>query len=312
MTQVSLRDGSSLALGLDAGGSQTRWLLLTANDEIVASGVASGFSGMQMLDDNGCAAVDAYLGGIANDVRVRVPEVVIGAVAAGVTGVGAGSPPLVELLAKRFSVAATRVQVVADVEIAFRAAFAPGEGYLVYAGTGSIAAFIDASGVLRRAGGRGVHLDDAGGGYWIAREALRRVWRREDEAPGAWHASPMAVALFEAVGGDPSVNSARFLMERTRGEVGRLALHVVKAAERDALAGEILADAGKELARLANAMRSRYGARPVVVTGRAALMHAFIERGFRAHVSPDTDVKFQSVDSARAAARMAIAMLARA
>jgi glucosamine kinase len=297
------------ALGLDAGGSQTRWLLVSASDQVVASGSAAGFSGMQMNDEAGRAAVDACLACIARDVSEQAPDCSVTAVVAGVTGVGAGSPPLVALIAERFAVEAARVNVVADVEIAYRAAFAPGDGYLVYAGTGSIAAFIDAGGVLRRAGGRGVHLDDAGGGYWIAREALRRVWRREDERPGVWHDSPMAVALFNAVGGDSSVNAARFLMERTRGEIGRLALHVVNAAERDALATEILKDAGTELARLANAMQLRYGARPVVVNGRAALMHPLIECGLRAHVSSDTDVTFRAIDSTRAAARMAIAML---
>lgn len=297
------------ALGLDAGGSQTRWLLISAGDQVLASGSAAGFSGMQMNDASGRAAVDACVAGIARVVSEQAPDCGVGAVVAGVTGVGAGSPPLAALLVERFAVDAARVNVVADVEIAFRAAFAPGEGYLVYAGTGSIAAFIDAAGVLRRAGGRGVHLDDAGGGYWIAREALRRVWRREDEAPGAWHSSPMAEALFDAVGGDSSVNAARFLMERTRGEVGRLALHVVNAAERDALAAEILTDAGRELARLANAMQTRYGMRPVVVTGRAALMHPLIERGLRTAVAREVAVQFREVDSTRAAARMAVAML---
>jgi hypothetical protein len=64
-----------------------------------------------------------------------------------------------------------------DVEIAYLDSFAPGEGYLVYAGTGSIAAWIDADGQFHRAGGRGVTLDDGGGGFWIAREAMRHIWR---------------------------------------------------------------------------------------------------------------------------------------
>ena len=119
----------------------------------------------------------------------------------------------------------------------------------------------------------------------------------------------MAQALFEAVGGDSSVNAARFLMERTRGEVGRLALHVVNAAERDELAAEILTDAGRELARLANAMQTRYGTRPIMVTGRAALMHPLIESGLRTDVSREIAVQFRAVDSTRAAASMAIAML---
>ena len=106
---------------------------------------------------------------------------------------------MVAMLATAFAAPEAGVRVVSDVEIAYRAAFAPGEGYLVYAGTGSIAAFIDAQGVLHRAGGRGVALDDAGGGYWIAREALRRLWRREDERPGAWRDSRWHVGCFRSL-----------------------------------------------------------------------------------------------------------------
>ncbi len=88
-----------------------------------------------------------------------------------------------------------------DIELAYLASFAPGAGYLVYAGTGSIGAYIDADHVFHRAGGRGVLLDDGGGGFWIAREALRHIWRNEDEQPGCWRDSPLAQAVFEHIGG---------------------------------------------------------------------------------------------------------------
>ena len=72
-----------------------------------------------------------------------------------------------------------------DIELACRASFAPGHGILVMAGTGSIAAHLRADSLLERAGGRDSLLDDGGSGYWIAREALRGVWRREDATPCA-------------------------------------------------------------------------------------------------------------------------------
>jgi N-acetylglucosamine kinase-like BadF-type ATPase len=45
-----------------------------------------------------------------------------------------------------------------DIEIAYLDSFKPGTGYLVYAGTGSIAAYIDEAGQFHRAGGRGYLL----------------------------------------------------------------------------------------------------------------------------------------------------------
>ena len=198
------------------------------------------------------------------------------------------------------------MSVVSDIEIAYHAAFAPGEGYLVYAGTGSIAAFIDSENTLHRAGGRGVQLDDAGGGYWIAREALRRIWRREDESPGAWHDSPLARLLFDAVGGDSSVYSSRFLIERDRGEVGLLAQHVATCADTDPLASALLTDAGSELARLANAMQHRFGQRNIVVGGRAAQLHPSIETALRGCVTSGAEIVFCELDSQGAAARLAL------
>src|SRR6185436_13296177 len=125
------------------------------------------------------------------------------------------------------------VTVGSDIETAYLDLFAPGEGYVVYAGTGSVAAFVDERNLLHRVGGRGVTVDDAGGGFWIAREALREVWRSEEERPGTWRSSPLAVELFEMMGGSEWSDTRRYVYEGTRGDVGKLALAVARAADRD-------------------------------------------------------------------------------
>ena len=299
------------ALGIDAGGTQTRWALLSLDGEAVATGYAAGLSGMQMQTDAGRATVQARLAEIASQLLPFTHGVVISALVAGVTGVGAGNPALAAVLSGTFNVPHESVSVVSDIEIAYHAAFAPGEGYLVYAGTGSIAAYIDDAGALHRAGGRGVQLDDAGGGYWIAREALRRIWRREDESPNTWRDSPLARSLFAKVGGDSSIYATRFLVERDRGEIGLLAIQVAQCAENDALAATLLTDAGAELARLANAMTRRFGERNVVVGGRAAHLHPLIEGAMRAKLETSAVAEFRSIDAHGAAARMALRHLGR-
>lgn len=299
------------ALGIDAGGTQTRWALLSAENGSVTTGHAAGLSGMQMHTDVGRATVQGRLAEIAEQLTPFARDAKVGAIVAGVTGVGAGNPELADMLSRTFNVAQSLVSVVSDIEIAYHAAFLPGEGYLVYAGTGSIAAYIDEANTLHRAGGRGVQLDDAGGGYWIAREALRRIWRREDESPGAWHDSPVAQLLFEKVGGDSSIYASRFLAERDRGEVGLLARVVAACAETDSLAAALLTDAGVELARLANAMQHRFGQRKIVVGGRAAQLHPLIEAALRSHVLADTPIDFRELDSHGAAAQLALNHLLR-
>jgi N-acetylglucosamine kinase-like BadF-type ATPase len=68
---------------------------------------------------------------------------------------------------------ARRVQVVADVEAAWHATHANGDGILVLAGTGSIVLGRTARGRWARAGGLGPLLGDEGSAFWIGRAWLR-------------------------------------------------------------------------------------------------------------------------------------------
>jgi N-acetylglucosamine kinase-like BadF-type ATPase len=224
---------------------------------------------------------------------------------AGLTGFGGDSELLQRWLAELLHIAPEQIHLCGDMEIAYRASFQPGEGYLVYAGTGSIGAFIDEAGQFHRAGGRGVVLDDGGGGFWIAREALRHVWRNEDERPGWWRDSPMAQAVFDYVGGSDWAYSRQFIYGQERGAVGKLALAVAATAERDPAAAAILRAAGLELARLALALIGRFGARPVALSGRAAALHPSIPETLRAALPPATPFAQTPGAAHHAAARMA-------
>jgi glucosamine kinase len=225
---------------------------------------------------------------------------------AGLTGLGGEVEALRGLVAAPFGLAAGAVAVTSDIEIAYLDIFAPGAGYVVYAGTGSVAAFVDAQGALHRAGGRGVILDDGGGGFWIAREALRLVWRTEDESPGSWRGSSLARALFEQLGGSDWAHSREYIYGRDRGAMGQLALAVAKAADEDAAARDILAGAGRELARLALAMTRRFGPRPLALTGRAARLHPLIAEAMRASLPPGTPLEVRDSLGHHAAARLAL------
>jgi N-acetylglucosamine kinase-like BadF-type ATPase len=267
-----------LALGIDAGGTETRWALADARGEIVAEGQVRGFSALQIRAQER-PLVAATLDALAREVLATGRP---SHIHAGLTGYGGDRDAWVALIAGAFGVQAGDVAVGSDIETTYLDVFAPGEGYIVYAGTGSVAAFVDAQGVLHRAGGRGVTVDDAGGGYWIAREALRAVWRGEDEQPGRWRDSPLAAELFAMIGGPDWLATRRYVYEGTRGDIGKLALAVARAAGRDAAAMAILRNAGTELARLAMAMVGRFGPRPIALSGRAATLHPVIAESMRA------------------------------
>jgi glucosamine kinase len=295
---------SDPGLGIDAGGTRTRWALAASDGAILAEGQVAGLSALQMGSAAGRQAVHANFALLARDVLAHGRP---GRVHAGLTGFGGDGEQLQRWLSELLQLPVPAVTLCNDIEIAYRASFAPGEGYLVYAGTGSIGAWIDQDGQFHRAGGRGVMLDDGGGGFWIAREALRHIWRGEDERPGGWRASPMACAVFDQIGGSDWDCSRQFIYGQERGAVGQLALAVAASAEADPAAAAILSHAGRELARLALALAGRFGERRVALAGRAAMLHPVIAATMRAAL-PRVTVLTQGAGQAHfAAARIAAA-----
>jgi glucosamine kinase len=308
MIQPYSSNATELGLGIDAGGTQTRWALAAPGGAILAEGMVAGLSALQMGSPHGREAVRATFAELAANV---LPHGVPVRVEAGLTGFGGDSELLQRWLAELLHVDPAAVHFSTDMEIAYRASFAPGEGYLVYAGTGSIGAFIDADGTFHRAGGRGVVLDDGGGGFWIAREALRHIWRLEDERPGAWRASKMARAVFDYVGGVDWACSRQFIYGQERGAVGKLALAVAATADQDPAAAAILHNAGRELARLARALITRFGPRPVAVSGRAAELHPAIVAAMRDLLPAGLEFSQTAGGAHYAAARMALGVARR-
>ncbi|MGW8389537.1 N-acetylglucosamine kinase [Pseudoduganella sp. HUAS MS19] len=292
----------TLGLGIDAGGTETRWALADPAGEIVAEGTVAGLSALMMAKPAGRELVHATFSQLAQEVLEAGKPL---RVCAGLTGFGGDGNVLLDWLSSLLGVRLDAITLCNDIEVAYLDAFEPGQGYLVYAGTGSIAAFIDEQGEFHRAGGRGVMLDDAGGGFWIAREAMRRIWRGEDEQPGAWEESPMAHAVFDHVGGSDWTFSRNFMYTQERGAIGKLALAVAMSAGADPAARHILLQAGRELARLALALVTRFGERPIVLSGRAAELHPLIFEAMRADLPPGFHLQKRTARPHHAAARMA-------
>ncbi len=302
-------DPAMLGLGLDGGGSATRWALWGAGGK-VAEGELPAVTGylFNAPDRARFAGIAAALGRAVAPWNGSLGE--IGHVVAGITGLSAGTEAgdiAARLLADAAGVDVARVHVEDDVWIAFHAAFAPGEGHVVYAGTGSVGLHVRADGSAVRVGGRGMLIDDAGSAFAIGRAALSHVFRRLDETPGC--RSTLAEAIFAAVGGSDwgTVRAHAYGGgERSpRDAIAQLA-RVVAAAARDgdAAALAILTEAGDELGRLATLLARREGDRPVALLGRAATLHPAIAAAARARAAP-LDLALRTIDAAAAAARLA-------
>lgn len=287
-----------VSLGIDAGGTHTRWALADARGALLREGEVAPFSGLQLADKAGRDAVLHVLRTVA---AACGP---VQAVAAGITGFDDAQAALMQgLVTQAFG--AVPALLCNDIELLCRAHGAPGRGIVLIAGTGSVAAGLDASGTLQRAGGRGILIDDAGGGAWIAREALQQVWRAEDAAPGAWEQSKLARALFEAMGGTTWAQTRHFVYGATRGELGTLALAVARAAHAgDAAALALLQRAGQELARLVRALVQRLGEQPVSLAGRVFALHPVVLQALQ-QALPGTPLALIEEPAHHAAARLA-------
>jgi N-acetylglucosamine kinase-like BadF-type ATPase len=302
MLNLETGPDNGIGLGIDAGGTQTRWALAAPDGDIIAEGHVAGLSALQMGSAAGRQTVHATFSELAREALAHARPA---RVRAGLTGFGGDGEQIQRWLAELLGIAPPAITLCNDIEIAYLASFRPGEGYLVYAGTGSIGAFIEADGQFHRAGGRGVMLDDGGGGFWIAREALRHIWRNEDESPGRWKESPMACAVFEYIGGADWSLSRQFIYAQERGDVGKLAVAVAASAGKDPQADRILREAGRELARLALALSNRFGARPVALAGRASELHPMIAEAMRAALPPGASLAHTGSRAHVAAARLA-------
>jgi N-acetylglucosamine kinase-like BadF-type ATPase len=300
-------------IGLDAGGTACRWTAVDTGGQVQAQAQVTGFSGMNLASEAGRLQLSQALDELRSSMGQRLALNQVHGVYAGVTGVSepqaAASRELAGMLARALNAPQDGVQCHSDMDIAFRAAHEPGGGYLVYAGTGSIASYIDEAGVWHRAGGRGFVLGDEGGGYWIAKQALATIWRREDDWPGQWVESPMARCLFARMGGTDWASTRQFIYGRDRGEVGRLALAVAEAADLgDAEAASLLRRAGVEIGRLGAVLHRRFGAKPVVAAGRVLLLHPLVGQGVRAGLPADCPLELKQIDPSMAAAQRARAL----
>ena len=260
------------ALGLDAGGSSLKLAVTDQHGHIHLEKRLKALPG-HILDPNARQMVLEALRAVLAQVRVLEPR----AVFAGFTGLTSddGLREIRNVIAQELNLPVEHVRTSSDIELAYRAHFAPGEGILVYAGTGSIAFHLSQDGGSERAGGHGHLIDDAGAGFSIGQAALRAVLRELDEGRSSLRgerapSSILARFVFGHANASTWPELSAFVYASGRSSVAGFAPLVGRAASQgDATAQDILESAGRELLRLATIMRLRLGNLPVALAGGA-------------------------------------------
>jgi N-acetylglucosamine kinase-like BadF-type ATPase len=168
-------------------------------------------------------------------------------------GMSGGPDDKREILAATLRV--ERLVVTNDAVIALAGATRTGQGIITIAGTGSIAFGRNPAGRTARAGGWGHIFGDEGGGFDIARQAVRAALRLEE----GWGPPTVLREVLLAATGSETANQMlhRFYTDEwPRSRVATLAQVVDSAAqESDPVALGIIRGAAQHLAMLTGAVR---------------------------------------------------------
>ncbi|PIE11935.1 MAG: hypothetical protein CSA72_02135 [Rhodobacterales bacterium] len=232
---------------LDGGGSRTRLALADRAGRVT-----------RCPEGSGCSPTDVVQWrSVLTD--VLAPATGAAHLVAGMAGVAEDPSAKAAAHALLSEVIAAPVTLMGDADLARAAAFGGGHGVLIVAGTGSVAIAEGPHGAAR-AGGWGPLYSDQGSGYAIARAALRQASDGLEGVTG-WEEEDFAQALCGALGiaADPQALYA-WSAGKPRREIAALTGHVAELAEAgDPAAQALLASAGRELAKMAEAAALRAG-----------------------------------------------------
>jgi glucosamine kinase len=256
---------TSFYLGIDAGSSSTKWMVVDNSGTEVARGRSLPVDG-HIYREESTLRWNELLVEIKNNI-----EEPIAAIYAGVTGASDFSEEnraIVDLISMHFPKSV--IKVVMDVALGYRAMIREYDGIYVYAGTGSVAVYQDTHGLHRTIGGWGYLLGDEGAGYWIAISALREILF---EIEAGVHKSRLG-EIVDIGGKKPTyAEIKRLVYGSPRREVAALAKGVIELAGKgDEKALSILQMAAQHLANLVWRTRTALGSSsgPIVFGGGIA------------------------------------------
>ncbi|MFJ4104613.1 N-acetylglucosamine kinase [Amycolatopsis japonica] len=161
----------SHVVGVDAGGTSTRAIVVDASGAVLGTGRADGANPNSHPPHTAASriasAITGALGGL--DPAATAACVV------GMAGVSKLSDPsIAEIFEAAWKDAGIGpVRTVPDPEVAYASATSSPDGSVLVAGTGSIAGRIRGRRMVSTVGGYGWLLGDEGSAYWLGREAVR-------------------------------------------------------------------------------------------------------------------------------------------
>ena len=261
-------------LCIDAGASSSKWALFVPPSSI-RIGRSAHITG-HIFDDVEWDRTKSAIEVIARETG-HVDHLIFG-----VTGLDQGTEIAKKLALycfERFK--PETVEILNDMELAHSSFYNPGEGIILYAGTGAIAATRSSDGELQRVGGRGYMIADEGGGFWIGREALRHITGIWDRGSSLDESTLAAVISNNC--GLTNWNLVRdYVYSGGRQAVANLAPQVAIAESLGCeVAHSIFMRAANELTKLFKLINSRFPTDKCVALGGVFSLSETILKGIR-------------------------------
>ncbi|MCA9839190.1 MAG: hypothetical protein KC422_19925 [Trueperaceae bacterium] len=269
-------------LGVDAGGSHTRAILVSSHGDVLGYGQAGAANHRTGSFDSAAAAVQSAVSkAIGNTQITEVVSACIGS--AGLEESGSEEEGR-KLLGN--ALRAHKVILDTDAYIAWAGALGLQAGLIVIAGTGSIALGIDAEGNRYRVGGWGPFFGDEGSAYAIAagaiKEALKALDRRHDDTVLVHELLKFANLKGELSEIPAKLTAWLYEANKSPAVIAQFSLLVAKLAqENHQVSRSILEHSGRELAELAIMAASKFTGIPRLSYGGSVLLrNRFVKEAF--------------------------------
>jgi glucosamine kinase len=268
----------TLFVGIDGGGTKCRASIMTADLQVLGTGVggpANPFHGVEQAQSSIRAAADLAL------IDAGLPPSAIGELIAGAGLAGVNVPSLYDLMSA-WEHPFKEMHLTTDLHIACLGAHNHDQGAVMICGTGSCGySFVNNQELL--IGGHGFPIGDKGSGAWMGLEAIQAVMLAYDDL------GPKTV-LSESIGAFLQA-SGLMIVDRMfgakQGDYAKFAIFVVDAADTgDEVAIAIVKEGAAYMSAVARKLWATEPGRMSIIGGLAPRLIPWMEQDIASKLSP--------------------------
>lgn len=267
----------TLFIGIDGGGTKCRASIMTADLQVLGTGIggpANPFQGVQQAKDSIRTAAELAL------IDAGLPPSVMGELIAGAGLAGVNVPSLYDVMSA-WEHPFKEMHLTTDLHIACLGAHNHDEGAVMICGTGSCGySFVNGHSLF--IGGHGFPIGDKGSGAWMGLEAIQAILLASDDL------GPKT-SLSESIG-DFLQASGVMIVDRMfgarQGDYAKFAIFVVDAADAgDAVAISIAKEGAAYMSAVARKLWATQPGRMSIIGGLAPRLIPWMEQDVASNLS---------------------------